>query len=74
MMYTYPHTKLEGMRDRIASVKMDEIRKAVLQDEIDLATSRLQPRDTGHLHDYIARLNNRLEELTWQIFKILYNR
>ena len=64
MMYTYPHTKLEGMRDRIASVKMDEIRKAVLQDEIDLATSRLQPRDTGHLHDYIARLNNRLEELT----------
>ena len=64
MMYTYPHTKLEGMRDRIASVKMDEIRKAVLQDEIDLAKSRLQPHDTGHLHDYIARLNNRLEELT----------
>ena len=27
------------------------------------AESRLQPHDTGHLHDYIARLNNRLEEL-----------
>ena len=64
MMYTHPHTKLEEIRGKIASVKMDEIRKAVLQDEIDLATSRLQPRDTGHLHDYIARLNNRLEELT----------
>ena len=23
----------------------------------------LQPHDTGHLHDYIARLNNRLDEL-----------
>ena len=64
MMYTYPHTKLEEIRGIIASVKMDEIRKAVLQDEIDLAKSRLQPHDTGHLHDYIARLNNRLEELT----------
>ena len=64
MMYTYPRTNLEEIRGIIASVKMDEIRKAVLQDEIDLATSRLQPRDTGHLHDYIARLNNRLEELT----------
>ena len=63
MLYTYPNTKLEEIRGTIASVNMDDIRKAVLQDEIDLATSRLQPHDTGHLHDYIARLNNRLEEL-----------
>ncbi len=63
MLYTYPNTKLEQLRGTIASVKIDEIRKAVLQDEIDLATSRLQPHDTGHLHDYIARLNNRLEEI-----------
>tara|TARA_B100000287_G_scaffold187127_1_gene176954 strand:- start:280 stop:486 length:207 start_codon:yes stop_codon:yes gene_type:complete len=63
MLYTYPNTKLEQLRGTIASVKMDDIRKAVLQDEIDLATSRLEPRDTGHLHDYIARLNNRLEEI-----------
>jgi len=67
MLYTYPNTKLEEIRGTIASVKMDEIRKAVLQDEIDLATSRLEPRDTGHLHDYIARLNSRLEEINGNI-------
>ena len=42
---------------------MNEIRTAVLEDEIVLAKSRLEPHDTGHLHDYIARLNNRLEEI-----------
>ena len=67
MLYTYPNTKLEEIRGTIASVHMDDIRKAVLQDEIDLATSRLQPHDTGHLHDYIARLNNRLEEINESI-------
>ena len=66
-MYSYPNTKLEEIRGTIASVNMDDIRKAVLQDEIDLATSRLQPHDTGHLHDYIARLNNRLEEINVSI-------
>ena len=54
---------LENLRSVIASISMDEIRSAVLKDEIVLAESRLEPRDTGHLHDYIARLNNRLEEL-----------
>ena len=67
MLYTYPNTKLEEIRGTIAAVNMDDIRKAVLQDEIDLATSRLQPHDTGHLHDYIARLNNRLEEINESI-------
>ena len=67
MLYTYPNIKLEEIRGTIASVNMDDIRKAVLQDEIDLATSRLQPHDTGHLHDYIARLNNRLEEINESI-------
>jgi hypothetical protein len=57
------YTKLEGLRTTIASIHLNEIRTAVLQDEIDLATSRLEPHDTGHLHDYIARLNNRLEEI-----------
>ena len=42
---------------------MNEIRTAVLEDEIVLAKSRLEPQDTGHLHDYIARLSNRLEEI-----------
>ena len=54
---------LENLRSVIASISMDEIRSAVLKDEIVLAESRLEPHDTGHLHDYIARLNNRLEEL-----------
>ena len=54
---------LENLRSVIASISMYEIRSAVLKDEIVLAESRLQPHDTGHLHDYIARLNNRLEEL-----------
>ena len=54
---------LDNLRGVIASVSMDDIRAAVLKDEIVLAESRLQPHDTGHLHDYIARLNNRLEEL-----------
>ena len=54
---------LDNLRGVIASVSMDDIRAAVLKDEIVLAESRLEPRDTGHLHDYIARLNNRLEEL-----------
>ena len=54
---------LENLRSVIASISMSEIRSAVLKDEIVLAESRLQPHDTGHLHDYIARLNDRLEEL-----------
>lgn len=54
---------LENLRSVIASISMNEIRAAVLKDEIALAESRLQPHDTGHLYDYIARLNDRLEEL-----------
>lgn len=54
---------LENLRSVIASISMNEIRMAVLKDEKVLAESKLQPHDTGHLHDYIARLNDRLEEL-----------
>ena len=56
-------TELENLKGIIAAVSMNEIRMAVLKDEILVTESRLQPHDTGHLHDYIARLNNRLEEL-----------
>ena len=41
----------------------NEVIIAVLGDEILLAESRLQPHDTGHLHDYIARLTHRLVEV-----------
>ena len=63
MIYTYPHTHLETLRSKIASVSMSTIREAVIKDERDLAKSRIEPHDTGHLHDYIARLDNRLEEV-----------
>ena len=39
----------------------------VLKTEIELLASRIQEHDTGHLHDYIARLNNRLEEINESI-------
>ena len=54
---------LQELRSRIAAVSMEEIVVAVLKDEIENAESLLQPHDTGHLHDYISRLNARLEEL-----------
>ena len=56
-------TELENLKGIIAAVSMNEIRMAVLKDEILVAESRLQPHDTGHLHDYIARLKDRLKEL-----------
>jgi hypothetical protein len=54
---------LEELWGRIASVTKDEVITAVLNDEILLAKSRLQPHDTGHLHDYISRLTDRLDEI-----------
>ena len=63
MIYTYPHTKLEALRSKIAAVTMDEIRTAVIKDEIDLLKSRLEPHDTGHLHTAIFVLTTRLYEI-----------
>mgnify|MGYP003306272394 FL=1 len=54
---------LEEIWSRIGSVPKEEVVRAVLRDEIINAESHLQPHDTGHLHDYISRLNDRLEEL-----------
>ncbi len=54
---------LEKLWGRIGSVTKEEVITAVLGDEILLAESRLQPRDTGHLHDYISRLKDRLVEV-----------
>ena len=42
---------------------MDEIRTAVIKDEIDLLKSRLEPHDTGHLHTAIFVLTTRLYEI-----------
>ena len=55
---------LDNLMSRIAAVSGDEIRLAVLQDEIEIHKSRLEPRDTGHLHTAISVIKHRIEELT----------
>ena len=63
MLQPQPLTKLEALRGRIAAVPMVEIRQAVIEDEIELLQSRLEPHDTGHLHTAISVLTHRLKEL-----------
>ena len=55
---------LDNLMSRIAAVSGDEIRLAVLQDEIEIHKSRLEPHDTGHLYTAISVIQNRIEELT----------
>ena len=55
---------LENIWDKIGAVTRDEVRLAVLQDEIEIHKSRLQPHDTGHLHDAIAVIKRRIAEFT----------
>ena len=55
---------LDNLMSRIAAVSGDEIRLAVLQDEIEIHKSRLEPHDTGHLHTAISVIQHRIEELT----------
>ena len=55
---------LDNLMSRIAAVSSDEIRLAVLQDEIEIHKSRLQPSGTGSLHDTIAVITRRIAELT----------
>ena len=54
---------LNNLWDRIGSTSKESVRIAVLKDEIENAKAHLQPHDTGHLYDYISRLNERLTEL-----------
>ena len=39
-------------------------RLMVIQSEIDILKSRLQPHDTGHIHTAISVLSDRLEEVS----------
>ena len=57
-------TNLDNLMSRIAAVSSDEIRLAVLQDEIEIHKSRLEPHDTGHLHTAISVIKRRIEEIT----------
>ena len=54
---------LDNLMTKIGAVSGDEIRLAVLQDEIEIHKSRLEPHDTGHLHTAISVITNRIEEL-----------
>ena len=56
-------TNLENMWGRIGAVTRDEVRMAVLNDEIEIHKSRLEPHDTGHLHTAISVITHRIEEL-----------
>ena len=55
---------LDNLMSRIAAVPGDEIRLAVLKDEIEIHKSRLEPHDTGHLHTAISVIQHRITELT----------
>ena len=55
-------TNLENMWGRIGAVTRDEVRLAVLQDEIEILKSRLEPHDTGHLHTAISVIEHRIAE------------
>ena len=55
---------LENMWSTIGAVSRDEVRLAVLQDEIEIHKSRLEPHDTGHLHTAISVIQHRITELT----------
>ena len=55
---------LDNLMTKIGAVSGDEIRLAVLQDEIEIHKSRLEPHDTGHLHTAISVIQHRITELT----------
>ena len=54
---------LDNIWDKIGAVTRDEVRLAVLQDEIEIHKSRLQPHGTGSLHDTIAIIKKRIDEI-----------
>ena len=54
---------LDNLMTKIGAVSGDEIRLAVLQDEIEIHKSRLEPHDTGHLHTAISVIERRIEEI-----------
>ena len=55
---------LEKLWGTIGAVTRDEVILAVLQDEIEIHKSRLEPHDTGHLHTAISVIKRRIEEIT----------
>ena len=54
---------LEEIWSRIGSVSKEEVIRAVLNDEIGVCRSRIEPAGTGHLYTAISVMEARLEEL-----------
>ena len=54
---------LDNIWDKIGAVTRDEVRLAVLQDEIEIHKSRLETHDMGHLHTAISVIKHRITEL-----------
>ena len=48
---------------------MSKLRLKILQEEIAILESRLQPHDTGHLHTTISVLNDRIREIEERLEK-----
>ena len=63
MKNVHSTTNLDKLSSRIAAVSQDEIRIAVLEDEIEIHKSRLEPHDTGHLHTAIGVIQHRINEI-----------
>ena len=55
--------KLNEMWAKIGSVTKNEVIVAVLEDEIEVHKSRLQPSGSGTIHTTISGIKNRIEEL-----------
>ena len=59
---------LENLWGTIGAVTRDEVRLAVLQDEIEIYKSRLNPSDSKidvlYLQDTIGVIERRIEEIT----------
>jgi dihydroorotase-like cyclic amidohydrolase len=48
---------------------MSKIRLKILQEEVKILESRLEPHDTGHLRTTIGVLNGRIKEIGEQLEK-----
>ena len=57
-------THLDNIWDKIGAISRDEVRLAVLRDEVEVHKSRLEPHDTGHLHTAISVIERRIAELS----------
>ena len=55
---------LKNLWGTIGAVTRDEVRLAVLQDEIEIHKSRLELKEDIRLYDTIAVITRRIEEIT----------